>query len=103
MSEELIKKFSRLMMVYSFLFIFILTIFYLVLFISPFLIFFGALFLGPIFVILGRLLEGRRKVAKRMIYCTNCGLKLPMDLNFCPKCFRDFNLVLFRRLWSRNL
>ena len=103
MSEELMKKMSRLMMFYSFLFIFILLIFYLILFISPFLIFYGILIFGPILVLLGRFLEGREKVEKRMIYCTNCGLKLPRDFNFCPTCFSDFNLVTLRRLWSRNL
>jgi len=103
MSEELIKKMSRLMTLSAFLFIVILMIFYLVLFISPFLIFYGVLIFGPILVLIGKFLEKSRIGAKRMIYCTNCGFKLSRDVNFCPNCFRENNLVILRQLWSRNL
>lgn len=103
MSEELEKKFTRLMSLSAFLFIVVLTMFYLILFISPFLVFYGVLIFGPVFVVLGKFLENRKKAVKRMLYCTYCGFKLPRDINFCPKCFREYSLVILRRLWSRNL
>ena len=102
MAEELKNKFTRLLTLSTFLFIVVLTIFYLLLFISPFLIFYGVLIFGPVFVVLGKFLENRRKVGKRMLYCTYCGFKFDRDISFCPRCFKEYDLVILRQLYSRN-